>query len=410
MTAVTDFAEITVPLVTVTGAQDATISINGLSALRVDNVEDNGPEILSTIISGVPSDTLFTAGTQTGFGVWVIPPEDLPTLQIIPPPYFAGTMNLELTAFTIESSTGEELNVTLPFVVEIDPVADPFLIVARNVELDPVPQDVGFSNLELRMDDDRSFIEPGEIPNEYVRFTYSGLPSGVRLLPQGGGRLIDNGGGTFTFTGTPDQASQLFLHSGPNTLANFNYMIDVSGVSIDGTDILSPPIVDDFRLSVLQDDTTSVSLSGSVDGGAGNDVLTGDGGNNVINGNDGQDLIIGGLGSDSMTGGAGIDVFEWSFTDIAVGVEDDIADFEPGTDILNLSPVFEFIGIDYNPQLFDINNFLALSLDGMGDATVSFAPALVPGLLPTTELVFLTGPFPGNTTIQSLFDSGSILL
>lgn len=94
VTAVVDLANITVPLVPVTGAQDETIQINGLFAELVDKVADNGPEFLSTTISNVPEDTIFSAGAQTGFGTWVIPPGELPTLEITPPPYFAGIMNL----------------------------------------------------------------------------------------------------------------------------------------------------------------------------------------------------------------------------------------------------------------------------------------------------------------------------
>jgi hypothetical protein len=94
-------ANITVPLGPVTGAQDETILISGLFAELVDTVTTNGAEFLSTTISNVPEDTIFSAGVQTGFGTWVIPPEDLPTLQITPPPYFAGNFSLVSASFCV---------------------------------------------------------------------------------------------------------------------------------------------------------------------------------------------------------------------------------------------------------------------------------------------------------------------
>lgn len=421
MTAVTDEAIITVPDATVTGAQDTTIDIVGLSATLVDTVTDNGPEIISATISGVPKDTIFSAGNPTGFGTWVIPVADLPTLRITPPEFFAGTMNLTLTAFTIETSLSgpdAEVNVSLPFFVDIDPVADTFLIVANNVQLDTMdnPTDIGYSDLALRMTDARDEIEPGEIPNEYVEFNYTGLPTGVRLLPQGGGRLIDNGGGSYTFTGTPAQASQLFLVTGPGTVEKFFDLITVSGASIDGPAKLDPPITDTFRLWVGQDDTDSVSLTapgdvvlGELNGGIGNDILTGDALGNIINGGDGSDLIIGGLGADTLSGGLGIDVFQWNPADITGGDIDEIIDFVPGVDILNFSPIFDDIGLAYDPQYFDISDFLVLIPDSpiVGDSTIQFAPA-VAAVLGTPNLVYLSGV--SGVTIQSLFDDGSILL
>ena len=403
--AVTDPAIITVPNATITGNQDATIFINGLSAILVDNVTDNGPEIISAIITGVPEGTIFSAGAQTGFGTWVIPVSELPNLEITPPEFFAGTMNLNLTAFTFESSTGEEVQVSAPFVVEIDPIPDTFLIVARNVVLDPSPSDLTFSDLELRMRDNRTVIEPLEIPNEYVEFTYAGLPTGVRLVPAAGGRLIDNGGGSYTFTGTPDQANQLFLQTGPGTLEQFDYPISVSGVSIDGGVTLSPAITDNFRLTVNADDTDSLSLSGpALLGGIGNDILTGDGTSSTVDGGAGNDLIIGGGGSDIMTGGLGNDMFQWAPADVD-GSIDTILDFEIGTDIINVSEVLNG-QIAYDPQFFDINDFFIFTDDGT-DLILEFNPAIG---LANNELVVLDGLGGVGTTLQDLFDNGSILL
>ncbi|MBW4553325.1 MAG: hypothetical protein KME35_19760 [Aphanocapsa sp. GSE-SYN-MK-11-07L] len=50
----------------------------------------------------------------------------------------------------------------------------------------------------------------------------------------------------------------------------------------------------------------------TLEGGAGNDVLTGSSGNDVLVGGDGDDGLIGGLGADTLTGGAGRDRFRFN--------------------------------------------------------------------------------------------------
>src|SRR5262249_21364736 len=65
------------------------------------------------------------------------------------------------------------------------------------------------------------------------------------------------------------------------------------------------------------DDTITASngLAGliqlTIDGGAGNDMITGGDGNDLLIGGDGNDVIEGGRGNDIMFGGAGDDVFTW---------------------------------------------------------------------------------------------------
>jgi hypothetical protein len=283
-------------------------------------VPDNGPELLSAIITGVPEDTVFSAGSNIGNRTWVIPVEDLPTLQITPPQYYAGVMNLTLTALTFESSTGEEGSVSASFDVNIAAVPDPFLILAFDVELDNTGlQD---SPLALRILDNRTTIEPGEILNEYIQVTYSGLPEGVRVVPEKGGRLIDDGGGQFTFIGTGEQANSLRVSTGPNT-PSAGVDVLVSGVTIDDGVVLPTAITDTFRL-VTDADTDSESstavqviINGTITGNdlngtEFNDVLNGNEFVNILRGNGGDDVLIGGPGADVMNGGSGVDMFKWT--------------------------------------------------------------------------------------------------
>jgi Ca2+-binding RTX toxin-like protein len=72
---------------------------------------------------------------------------------------------------------------------------------------------------------------------------------------------------------------------------------------------------------------------GTTTGGADDDMIAGGFGNDVIHGLEGDDIIADGAGLDTLFGGLGADRFILS----ADGVEDEIADFEPGQDRLDLS-------------------------------------------------------------------------
>lgn len=392
------------PSTPVVGDEDSEISIPDLSATLADTVTENGEEVVSVVIEGVPEDTRFSAGSQNGAGSWVFPVDALDTLTITPPEHYGGTMNLTLRAFTFESSNGDETEVSESFQIQVDPIADGFLIVARDVVLATSPSDLGFADLELRMIDDRDTGDPNELGPEYVVFTFDNVPDGVRMIPTSGGRLTTDGSGTYTFTGTADQASALNLITGPGTDAKFNYFIDITGVSVDGDNVLSPAITDQFRLTVSENDSTSVdrvAADGSntlLQGDVGNDILTGLGGSDTLEGGDGSDLLVGGPGADEMTGGSGPDVFQWSLADLD-GSLDDITDFSISEDILDLSDVFVSLGIDYDPQNFNVNDILVLTDTG-GGAEISLADGT-----PIVRLETVSG-----TTIDALFSQGNLLI
>ena len=400
ISAAADEAVITVPAETVVGNEDEEIPIPDLSAALADTNTENGGEVLSVVISGVPEDTRFNAGSLNFEGSWVFPVDALNKLTITPPEHFSGIMNLTLEAFTFESSNGDQVSTSKQFTVQVNPLPDSFLIVARDVVLDQSPSDLGFLDLELRMIDERGTDENGERAPEYVSFTFENFPQGVRMLPTRGGRLTTDSSGMYVFTGTPQQAGALNLITGPGTTAKFDYYIDVTAVSIDGGVKLSDPIKDEFRLTVDESDADSVALSGPgpLTGDIGNDILTGDGGANVLDGGNGNDLLIGGRGSDEMTGGNGLDVFQWTLSDLD-GSTDKITDFNVGEDILNLSDAFTSLGIDYDPQTFRIDNFLQLTetIDGAEISLFDGTPVVL--------LESVTG-----VTLESLFDQGSILL
>ena len=74
----------------------------------------------------------------------------------------------------------------------------------------------------------------------------------------------------------------------------------------------------------------------------------GDPGANVVAGGDGDDVLVGGPGQDMMTGGAGADTFVFSDLDTpdSLALADVIADFEQGTDTIDLSAIGAFTFVD----------------------------------------------------------------
>jgi Ca2+-binding RTX toxin-like protein len=99
----------------------------------------------------------------------------------------------------------------------------------------------------------------------------------------------------------------------------------------------------------------------SIDGGAGNDTLTGGHGSDKIFGDDGHDILNGGDGADTLDGGSGDDVLTGGKGDDmlitgdghdtinytgALDGHDVIADFTGGQDTLNLTQLFNNLGVD----------------------------------------------------------------
>lgn len=406
-----DEAIITVPEFPVAASQSSTFTIPDLSASLFDNVTLNGGEVVSTVIENVPEDTFFSAGVNQGFGTWVIPVADLSGLEITPPEYWAGEMNLTLRAITFESSNFDETNVSDTFVLDIEPVADDFLVVARNVDFSATtggaPSGPALADPSLRMLDGTG-DDPGEIPPEYVRFVYESVPDGIRFIPGSGGRLIEDGS-TVTFIGTPDQANDLSLVTGPDAEDDQTSIL-LTVTSFDGADSFTKidpafGVTDFFRVWVMSADTISDAVStetspGILQGGAGNDIIDSSGftDGKALVGNDGNDVLIGGIGANNMTGGAGMDIFKWE-AGHDDGLVDRITDFDVGTDILSVSELLDGT-IEYNPQDFAIEDFLTLTDDGV-DSTITVTGS-------GNDLVVLEGLT--GSTIQDLFDMGSILL
>ena len=103
-------------------------------------------------------------------------------------------------------------------------------------------------------------------------------------------------------------------------------------------------------------------LNGNLDndtliGGAGSDLLNGGAGEDFLSGDAGNDTLNGGAGNDFILGGDGADVFVFVQGD---GF-DQIADFEAGTDSIDLSN-YDFDSFD-QLNLVEQNNTVFIFLD-----------------------------------------------
>ncbi len=158
---------------------------------------------------------------------------------------------------------------------------------------------------------------------------YTGVPIDGGLTPlellyweQGGNAVLRV---EFKLSGTADSAYQVL---GSQNLPLFS---DANApVLSDLQDLVAGPTPGSYLVrtgSLLDGGNGDDTLTGS----AGRDILIGGQGKDTLNGGAGDDLIRGGAGHDQLTGGAGHDVFRWSLGDAGTAgapARDVITDFD----------------------------------------------------------------------------------
>ena len=358
----------TITVANATGDEDTAIAMVGLSAALSDV---DGSEILSVKISGVPEDTIFSAGTNNGDGSWTVNPADLATLTITPPPNYSGVLSLTLEAFSLETSNGDTATATGVFDVNVTPVGDDVLVrFFRRSGDEGTEIDL---KLRTQLGDDNG-NSAGENPKETVEITFSSVPDGAVIGAPSGGTLTDQGGGVWVFEGTQFESRQLTIMS---LGIEGDYDIGISAVSNDNG-VLGTPIVGvktitfnqvaDQTLTGTAADETITGAAGddTISGLGGIDILSGGSGADIIDGGLGNDIITGGLGADTLTGGAGADTFVIGANDTLGGAVDTIMDFTAAdSDALDLSALLP----GYNSGIDDIADFVNLVESG-GNTTV----------------------------------------
>lgn len=146
-----------------------------------------------------------------------------------------------------------------------------------------------------------------------------------------------------------------------------------AGVTFDVRDLVSGTARGDqftvVKLGTSGDDDLGGAtnlLTYYINGGAGDDTLTGDIGNDFLVGGVGNDMINGGAGSDSFIGGAGIDMFVFTGT----AGNDQILDFVTGTDKIDLSDYgITFADVSFNAAGSD--TVVSVDTDGGTDFQIT---------------------------------------
>lgn len=120
--------------------------------------------------------------------------------------------------------------------------------------------------------------------------------------------------------------------------------------------------------SVNGDTLFGTGFNDTLNGGNGNDRLFDGEGNDRLNGGSGADRLSGGMGKDLLTGGLDNDTFMFD-TPIVGGTNiDRIADFTPGSDIIEINQENYFVGLTVGP--LSVAQFAVDSYNGTGPQIV----------------------------------------
>ncbi|MBO6948692.1 MAG: DUF4114 domain-containing protein [Rhodospirillales bacterium] len=152
---------------TIEGVEDFLIPLDISSSLN----DTDGSESLSITISGLPTGSSLTAGTDNGDGSWTLSPEQLDGLQLQPGQHISGAFDLTVTATTTESANGDTAVVTQQIGLNILP--DPDAPVVN------VTSSLGNEDLEIPLNIDASLVD--QDGSETLSVTISGVPNGALL-------------------------------------------------------------------------------------------------------------------------------------------------------------------------------------------------------------------------------------
>ncbi|MGY3920743.1 retention module-containing protein [Aeromonas eucrenophila] len=197
---VNDPAKITVH--DVQGGEDGSVNLGGVGAELIDT--DGSEQIVGLQITGVPDGfTLSAPAVNNGNGVWQIPVgTDFSTLTLIPPADFSGSVDLTLTAYTLDNGLSVPQDTSGNFTVTVNPVGD-VIIADMQDKASGTEGDVIKLNLGLETRDTQatggSAGNVHENKPEQVQVTIQGVPDGAEIkLPNGvTGSVANLGGGVW---------------------------------------------------------------------------------------------------------------------------------------------------------------------------------------------------------------------
>lgn len=173
----------------VAGDEDGAISLAGLGAALIDT--DGSEQIVALQIKGVPDGfTLSAPAVNNGGGVWQVPVgTDFAKLTLIPSADFSGTVDLTLSAFTLDQGLTLPLETSGSFTVTVNPVGDALISdlvpTASGVEGDRILLNLGLETRDTQATGG-SASNVHENGAEQVRVTIRNVPEGAAIaLPDG---------------------------------------------------------------------------------------------------------------------------------------------------------------------------------------------------------------------------------
>ena len=135
--------------------------------LEVAAVADDPSERLDVQVWGLPADSFLSAGRALGGGHWLLAPDKLDDLRLIPPPNYSGDVRLRISATTVD---GTDEASTVEYVeVAVRPVADVPIVTAApssGEEDTPIPLEISAINAD---------------PSEELTISVAQLPEGATL-------------------------------------------------------------------------------------------------------------------------------------------------------------------------------------------------------------------------------------
>ncbi len=102
------------------GAEDTAIALD----VRAQLTDLDGSEQLSITLGNVPVGARLSAGSDNGDGTWTLEREDLDDLSITPPSDFSGAFELDVTATSTETSSGDSSSLFATIDVAVEAVLD----------------------------------------------------------------------------------------------------------------------------------------------------------------------------------------------------------------------------------------------------------------------------------------------
>ena len=184
------------------GNEDAAIALH----INAASADTDGSETLFVIVAGLPIGATLSAGTHNADGTYTLTAAQLSGLSLTPPANFSGSVNLTVTATTLEDGTTASTTVTLP--VTVTGVADtPALSVQAAAGLED--HAIALNIIAASTDLDGS---------ETLAVVIAGIPAGA-VLSAG----THNADGTYTLTAA--QLSGLTMRPPANFSGSVNLSV-----------------------------------------------------------------------------------------------------------------------------------------------------------------------------------------